>query len=534
MSGKKPALPEDFKEEDIVFFTQIIPHIDDPKLSARISEIVWLLLEPKDPQYALTAIDNYRKISIDTKSWIPDGRECWDRAIQLCLMLKTGAGERLNKIEEVITKSLQKASEKDGDLVKWLSDLLAIHKLGRKEQLSISQKLEELAINFEDTGDLYRSKDYFDAASDWYKKSNDSEKSAEMIAHNAKLWVREAVASQATNAPNYMAAVSLYGSAIQKYWAIPRALRDKHDVDNRIAELRVKINKAGENSLDEMGPTFVSIDIRKLKENAVKAVKGKPTLEALFQLANVYPGTKVESIRGLSEKILGKDSLESLFSATYMSSADGRVIAKRPGADLNGGKQGATIWHKMVCNYVIELKSVVPGYICPALKIIRKEHRLKEADFHFFVSRSPAVPPDRIKLVAKTLYLGYDNDFVGALYLLVPQIENLVRYHLNQNGEKTTNIDINGIENENGLSTIMFNSKVEEIFGADLSFELRAIFCDPLGPNLRNKLAHGLIGYEESQDIYSIYAWWLMFRLVFNTFWNMNNQQAQAAETENA
>ncbi len=72
---------------------------------------------------------------------------------------------------------------------------------------------------------------------------------------------------------------------------------------------------------------------------------------------------------------------------------------------------------------------------------------------------------------------------------LFPQIENLVRYHLKQHGE-------------------------------NFAFKLRAIFCDPFGPNLRNELAHGPIGYEESQNIYSIYAWWLVFRLIVNTFWN--------------
>lgn len=87
-------------------------------------------------------------------------------------------------------------------------------------------------------------------------------------------------------------------------------------------------------------------------------------------------------------------------------------------------------------------------------------------------------------------------------------------------GVKTTNIDINGVENENGLSTLMEHPEVNTIFGDDLEFELKALFCDPFGPNLRNELSHGLICYNESQSVYSIYAWWLGLRIVFNTFWN--------------
>ena len=221
--------------------------------------------------------------------------------------------------------------------------------------------------------------------------------------------------------------------------------------------------------------------------------------------------------------------LQSLFAATHMSS-DGRVVAKKPAADLGGENQESVVWPEMVKHYAMELSLVVQGDIWPALEVIRQEHRLKEADFYSLVKRSPVVPPDRIRLMAKAIFLGFDGDFISALHLLIPQIENLVRYHLKQHGEKTTNIDINGIENENGLSTLMENVKVEEIFGKDLAFELKAIFFAPFGPNLRNELAHGLIGYEESQNIYSIYAWWLVFRLIFNTFWNTNRANQQENE----
>ena len=56
MDGKRSALPEDFNNEDIEFFSQIIALIDEPKLCARISDIAWLLLKPKNPQHALSAI----------------------------------------------------------------------------------------------------------------------------------------------------------------------------------------------------------------------------------------------------------------------------------------------------------------------------------------------------------------------------------------------------------------------------------------------------------------------------------------------
>jgi hypothetical protein len=400
MDGKRSALPEDFKNEDIEFFSQISPLIDEPKLCARISDVLWLLQKPKDPQHALSAIDNYRSIEISNESWIRDGRECWDRAIQLCLMLRSGAGERSKEIELKIVEALKESSPEDGYLANWLADLLTKHHLGAKDKKGIAEKLEALATHFEDSGDLHRARDYLDTASEWYKKSEDAPQSTVMIVRNAECWVKEAIARQASDKPSNMVAASFYENAIHKYRTIPKALRDPHNVEQRVVELRGQMNEAGESSLSEMGQiTSGPIDISELIENSVKAVKGKELSEALLQFANVYRGARADKIRSFSEEMIMNHPLQSLFAATHMSS-DGRVVAKKPAADLGGDNQESVIWPEMVKHYAMELSLVVQGDIWPALDVIRQEHRLKEADFYSLVKRSPVVPPDRIRLMA--------------------------------------------------------------------------------------------------------------------------------------
>ena len=58
------------------------------------------------------------------------------------------------------------------------------------------------------------------------------------------------------------------------------------------------------------------------------------------------------------------------------------------------------------------------------------------------------------------------------------------------------------------------------IFGEDLTYEIKALSCDQLGPNLRNNIAHGLLNDQEVHSVDVIYAWWLGLKLVFNHFWN--------------
>lgn len=532
LDGKRSALPDDLGEEEIAFFSSIYGELDDPKLRARIADLVWLVAKPRQPQAALAAIDAYHQIAISTESWVRDGRECWDRAIQLCLMLRAGAGDRIQAIEQEILAGLFGSSIEDGYLAVWIADLLDKHRLGKDRRHDVASHLETLANTYAESGNIQRSRDFYEAAEQWYARGGNQEKTAEMIVQSAEAWVNEAIGRQSGgSAPSHMVAGSFYENAIQKYRSVPRAYREAHNVDVRVAELRAELNEAGELSLEEMGViSSEPVDISELIQNAKKAVRGKPPLEALLALANIYRGAKVEKIQELSREMMAQHPLQALFAATHMSS-DGRVIAKRPGADFGSAEaEERTLWAETVKHYVMELEIVVQGDIWPALEVVRLEHRIRERDFVALAKQSPLVPAGREQLVGKGLYAGFDNDFVTALHILVPQLEHLVRCHLKQAGVQTTNLDQGGIENENGLSTLMENDTVKAIFGEDIAFEIKALFCDPFGPNLRNELAHGLIGVDQAQSTYSIYAWWLMLKIVFNTFWNARNHPT---ETDN-
>lgn len=521
MGGKRSAVPEDFKAEDIKFFAEISAEIANPRLCARIAEIIWLLQKPRDLFFALRAIDNYCQIPLDAENWGKrDGGECWERAVYLCKMLRAGAENRLKEIESTLVESIKNSTKEDGYLTLWLSNLLSKYRLAGNDWVMISKKLEKLATEFGGVEDIYCARAYFSAAAAGYKRLDSLEKFTEMTIREAETWVKEAFFRQASDSAGNMIVARLYENAIQKYRTIPRDTRTMHEVDSRIEELRTEMNSANEKALNEMGVVSTDpIDISELIENARNAVRGKNALDALLALVNIYRGAEVQKIREFSKKMLREHPIQNLFSATHMSK-DGRVIAKHPGTDPGGEIDKARVWPEMVKHYIMEIGVVLQGYIWPALEVVRLEHRIKETDFYLIARQSPIVQEGRDRLFAKALFMGYDNDFASALHILVPQIENLVRFHLKQMGVKTTNLDINGIENENGLSTLMEHPEVNTIFGEDIVFEIMALFCDPFGPNLRNELAHGLLDYDESQSVYSIYAWWLGLRIVFNTFWN--------------
>ena len=359
-------------------------------------------------------------------------------------------------------------------------------------------------------------------------------KSTEMTVEVAETWVKEAVARLSSDQPSHGVAASFYESAIQTYRTIPRSERATHRVDERIAELRRSLNESGEKSLDEMG--VISIpgqDISQIVENARNAVRGKTLDEALKTFVNLSR-TNAKELRESAIELLHSFPLQALIPATFMNS-DGHVTAKRPGMNLSATSSGddeEVVYPKMVEKYCFHVDLVVRAFIWPAQEVLLMEHRLREVDFVNLARQSPIVPIGRELLFGKALFAGYDRDFITALHILVPQIEHMVRYRLKQAGVQTTNIDSNGIENENGLSSLMDLPQTKEIFGEDLSFEIRALFCEPFGPNLRNNLAHGLLDDRACYSLDTIYAWWFGLKLVFNTFWNALSSNAESKEQD--
>ncbi len=532
---RRSVIPDDLFEVDIEFFASIVADIDDVRLKARLADLVWLKKKPRDVSFALAAIDAYLAIPLDTETWIRDGRECWERAIRLARMLKAGAGGRVAQMEASIIAAFNGAEANDGFLGLWLADLLKSNGLGRDHKTVVAQKLENLAKAFDGEGDLHRSREYFSAASEWFRLIPDESKAAEMTKSFAEGWVKEAIARSSTSSPSHMVAASFYENAIQTYRTIPRSERAVYQVDERIAELRSHLNDSGEKSLSEMGLIRTpSVDISQLVENARKSVSGKSAIDALKAFANLHRGAKFDEMRESALERMRQHPLQSLFSATVMSH-DGRVIAKRPvmgfGAELSPDDE-AGIRAEMVRDYGILVSIIVQGDIWPALEVLLLEHRLCVEDFIGLARQSPIVPKDRTELFGRALFAGYDRDFVTALHLLIPQIEHMVRVHLKQAGAKTTNLDKDGIENENALSTLMDLPEANVVFGKDLAFELRTLFCDAFGPNLRNELAHGLLDADACHTPFAIYAWWLGFRLVFNTWWNAARKDSASEEEQ--
>lgn len=100
-----------------------------------------------------------------------------------------------------------------------------------------------------------------------------------------------------------------------------------------------------------------------------------------------------------------------------------------------------------------------------------------------------------------------------AIHLLIPQIENGFRRFAEMCGDTISTIENDGKEQVKSLNNIFELPNFVESYDEDLLFNLRSLFTEKYGSNIRNRLAHGLLTSEEASSSIAQYVWWISLRL---------------------
>ena len=523
--GQRSMIPSDLSDDEIRFFASIVDFINNALLKARLADLIWLLQKPRQVKLARTAIDSYRSIPLEPKIWQRGGRKCWQRAINLAQIRGIGTDEHKSEIEASIVAAFMSATAEDGSFGLELANLLMSNALGADVSATIGSRLEVLGSEFESQGKVLVALEYNKASADWCRKSGNDSKWLEMTVAVAEGWAKEASTHEASDPPRHSNAASCYERAIQAYRDIPGNHREAYRVDERISELRKRHHAALKKSLDQMSVIKSrGLDLRQIADSARKEVMGKSSVDALVSFANLRPIVNVKSLRDSVRERLTQTPLISMFSRTALS-RDGRVIKNVPGDDKE-----AIYADEMIREYRMNVEVDVRGIIVPALEAFLLEHRFSVEDFIDLARRSAFVPAGRGFLFGRGLYAGCDYDFATAVHILTPQIEHVIRLILKQEGVSTTHLDRNGVETEKSLASLICESAAEEILGPDLQFEIKTLFCEPAGPNLRNLLAHGMLNDNASQSPFAVYAWWLTLKLVVTSVFETSDNGTDTGE----
>lgn len=513
--GSHTALPHNFSAQDLDLLLELVGDVEFCLLKARIYDLLWFRLKPKQPEHAKAAIGCYISLGINPETWDLDGRSEFEQAYRLARKIKSI--EQQDSIEGMICAEIDKYIK--GDLAVSFSVLSLIDELNLLKGEDGASKCEAIGNKLVAERNFQGASRLFLLASKRYR--DDRSKYIAMLVRVAECYASEAQSLFESESGSKLMSGSMFSKAIQAYRTIPNEFREQYGVQVLISKLRHKLNSAGKNVVNNMVPIRTRIEnSNDLKEIARAHVSGKATeYEALCCFTSEIFGPTFKKCKSSNEQCKGSGFF-GLFVGAEQYSDDGRVIAKSP--DLisawedGGDKYDAVMHEKMVRSFNEEMNLYVQNYIIPALHKILDEHSFSKLFVYEVCRLSPLISSDSINLVSQAIWLGFEYNFHIAIHIVAPQIEKIVRILLKKEGAHTTTHK-DGIDHENSLSSLLDLKEAKTVLGEDFVFELKAVFTDSVGPNLRNEVAHGLLTDGGAFSFAPVYGWWLLLRIIMHS-----------------
>lgn len=503
--GSRSVDISDFSESHIDKLKEIFPEIDEPELHSRVGDVIWTCQHNGNFLFAEATVDAYlqtgeKLLSSDDYFY---GVEHITRAIHLAASLGRDSrkfSQVVSKIEELIAKHSPTFQPFIGEFL----ELLFTYRQGKfKENASIA---ESYAINYQKNGEWYLARNYWNAAARWHRIEENIDAEQACLVNEAECYVSESESSlnQSGGMRNSVAAHHLQ-CAIEAFRRIPGTEDRREELHKKMLELQAM-------SQNELGKISQEVDLTPHVEKAILAIKGKPFQEAIFSLCLIGSSPNVKNLRDMIDKMAIEAPLQSWISMNIVNEK-GRIVGRR-NSMLSGTPEEIEAAKQAEMHQWAHQENGAQATVTNIARLqLLQEHAPGLRDFLEFTSNNPFVPPAREMIFAKGLLLGFQGDFLESVSLLIPQIENSIRYLLNRQGVVTSSLSSDGIQEEFDLNMLLEMPEAVQIFGEDLIFDLKGTFTSRFGANYRNLFAHGLLDFQEFYSYTAVYIWWLILRI---------------------
>lgn len=528
-NGIRSHLLDDLSDDDIEFLKEIVSDIKTTALKARINDTLWLRSSVKDIKYAEGAIMAYSNYPLSHTDFINYfSYISFARAIYLSIILgKKGEIYLKNIIDKLYNALIELDKDETAYSLK-LSEILIDNKklLSEDRRENIRQKLESIA---KDSKLLTLSQSYYEETIKWCSLCKKEVEIPRLYSDSVQRLETYIFKSIDENKEITVQIPSIIEDCIRILRKIPKKNRIDFHVDERLNKLLQLKDKSGLALTEKMTVLSTkSIDIKYFCQYIQSRFTGKSIEEVMLGFCFLIPPTKKSKLREESKEFIKHYPLQYIVKKDIVDLYGHRIGTIQPPNlhDLDAEESQSAIHYQMIVSYRIRLDFYVKGYILPALDVINTEHHINQEYIQNLVADCPFISEDRAAIWIKGLLAGFNQDYVTSTHMLVPQFEHFIREILHELNIQTTHIDDKNIETEMALGSLFYDvgtSELEKFFGEDLYFELKTLLVDRIGPNLRNRVAHGLMNEYEFHSYSTIYLWWMCLRLVFLSRFKASN-----------
>lgn len=512
ISGKRTVVPADFDADQVALLARIAPLVERDDLRARVADVVWVYGDRSDIAMLDRAIDAYRAAPLTDDVWFSVGKDAWVRALALAARRGAAGRARVQEMSDALKAQVLAGQVTDNFKTVGFAETLRQH--GRVDATGRAEVREALfALAARASSVTPRLSRHLEREALAWLGGSDAAAANSATERVARTYIAEADSRILTD-PKAGALVEghFLEKAIAVLRTIPRSYRLENGLDELIDDLRTRLRESRESSMEQMIRIQSDpVDLTDAVSYARSQVSGHADkFDALAAFATLAPPLDEASTRETAAKML-EGTISHMFGSSTFSS-DFRKIASRPGS--SGQADEDEVWAEMVRTVFFHSQLLGKGIIQPAQEVLTTEHRFSRQYMVSLCVESPIVPEGHETLWGDGLALGLGGNYGAAVSVLVPQLEQVVRVMLRRHDVYTLFVDEHGVESEKSLNALLDMTETQDVFGAGMVMEMKAMLVVQGGPNLRNDVAHGLLDDNSAWSYSALYMWWFCLRLV--------------------
>ncbi len=495
-------LPADLTERHTGVLASVLNVATTPVLRARLADILWHRLRPRNPDHARLAVDAYLHLAEETFSpdhWVLS-EQYFARAFRIAAQL----GARSSEYAMVVAKAWSFLGRLDGNDPLYYTEKIITRIIGSlsvPEATTLFDRVKGVAENSLSNYDFERSRTYYELA---IRLARNLEKLDDV--KSLRLARAETHAAQALTAPNEMQR-SMYLRIARQELLNCGATRE------RIAQIAAMLDESQVLAVNEMAAIGTEFSLGQLPDYVRDFVRGHDPIKGLWVLAGVPVMLSQQRARAVAEQSVQKHVFAYGFGRRHLSS-DGRQQGETPGAIGRAeDEREAAILGAMRDNAAHGRMYAVLGAIEPGRNQLLLEHEYTLTEIYAALRPRPFIPQGHHLLWAKAIHAGLVGEYDVAIHILAPQIENALREVLRRQGEIVYSTR-DGVQSLLSIENVLDNPKSQIIFGEDFVFALDTSLAGRLGANVRNDVAHGIVNDVSSNSYDSAFVWWLALRLL--------------------
>jgi len=502
----RTPLPEDFSADELHVIKQLIETVQDAELRSRLADILWV--RQGDASVASLAVDSYLSSALHLKDVVQwaDGYDRLKRSFDIAVFLGKET-KAYRKTIDYLQKQLSEFGAEEP--TPWWAKLInLLMDAGEGNASRFASICGTSAQRCETAGQWETARLYWQVKARCETAAGQDKNRELALKRASDTYVKQADVVQSEAQPITDHALELMRSAMESLAKVPGNEQAVIELKKQVDALELKRNDAPMKKPSRMDPAGIT-------QWARDQVKSKDLRVALVALANLAETPKPAELEEQVDAKTGRMPFQYLISTVGMDQ-EGKASSHTPAAFTGDTREirtakDAELYQEAARNRQIAVLALLD----PARRQVLSDHVVRLDDWRTFTTDNPFVPVGREEIFARGMDAGMNGDFLVAVSLLTPQVENAVRIVLKKAGVVTSKIDMRNVEQERVLGALLDMDDAERVFGRDLMFDLRGLLVEKFGSNMRNELAHGLLDLDDFKGPDAEYLWWCALRLMF-------------------